>query len=223
MIKKVLLFLAPFLITTAAVVFYFKLTQKISAITIPNLPSISFSDLVKFSRFSLEKAPSQSLVGTITQISGEVGYESRNATEVAKINSPVSVQQGESLITGTDGSLVLIFEKAAEVDLFADTSLDVIQTLPADLVFAQTTGSVTYKKLSDIPVSIRSHHLLIENNGDISVSINKLKPIITLTVNSGSATIAYNNIYNISRLFSVTMGQTVTFNDDTRRVVVENN
>jgi hypothetical protein len=219
--KKIILFLIPFLITTAIVVGYFKLIQKISTVSIPNLPSVSFSDLVKFSRFSLEKAPSQSLVGLISSMSGDVEYESRIATEAAKINSPVPIQQGENLTTGTDGKLVLIFEKAAEINISPDTSVSIIQTLPADLVFSQSTGVSEYVKLASIPVSIRSRHLLIENAGDITVSVDKIKPVITVSVNSGSATFAYNNINNISKVLTLEAGKTLTFNDGTRRVVVD--
>lgn len=219
--KKIFLFLVPFLITTITVVGYFKLTQKISKINIPNVPPVSFSDLVKFSRFSLEKAPSQSLVGTITEMSGEVEYQSREATESAKINSPVAVQQGESLTTGTDGKLILTFEKGVEIGLSSETTLGVIQTLPADLVFSQSTGNVEYKKMGSIPVSIRCYHLLIENNGDVTISIDKEKPIVTVTINSGSATFAYNNISNVSRVINVGAGKKLIFNDDTRLVVAK--
>jgi hypothetical protein len=219
--KKFFLFIIPFLITALAVVGYFKVTQKISSISVPNLPSVSFSDLVKFSRFSLEKAPSQSLVGTITSMSGEVGHEGRLATESAKINSPVPIQQGESLSTGVDGSLILTFEKAVEINISSETSIGIIQTLPQNLVFSQTLGSAEYKKLTDIPVSVRSRHLLIKNDGDVTVSINKLKPIVTVLVNSGSATFAYNNESNTSKVLEVKAGKTLIFNDDTRRVVLK--
>jgi hypothetical protein len=219
--KKILLFLIPFLMTASAVVVYFKITRKISSISIPNLPSVSFSDLVKLSRFSLEKAPSTSLVGTITLMEGEVGHEGRLATESAKINSPVPIQQGEGLSTGIDGKLILTFEKAVEIDMSGSTSIGIIQTLPADMVFSQKLGTVEYKKLTDIPVSIRSRHLLIENDGDITVTVDELKPIITVSINSGSATFAFNNKDNISNVLTVESGKTLTFNDDTRRMVTE--
>lgn len=219
--KKIFLFIIPFLITTILVVGYFKLTQKILTISIPNIPSVSFSDLVKFSRFSLEKAPSQSLVGTITSMSGEVEYESRIATEAAKINSPVQVQQGESLTTGVDGKLILTFDKAVEINMSVESSVGVVQTLPADMVFSQNSGTAEYKKLADTPVTIRSLHLLIENNGDVTVSIDKIKPIITVTINSGSATFAYNNTSNVSRVINIGAGKKLIFNDDTRLVVAK--
>ena len=211
----------PCVFAAIIVVIYFKLTQKISTITIPSLPSVSFSDLVKFSRFSLEKAPSQSLVGTISSMGGDVEYESRVATEAAKISSPVQVQQGESLTTGANGNLILTFDKGAEIDMSSDTAIGIVQTLPADLVFSQNVGIAEYKKLADLPVSIRSSHLLIENSGDLTVSIDKVKPVISVKVLSGSATVAYNDTNNDSRVMTVESGKTLTFNDSTRRGVIQ--
>jgi hypothetical protein len=221
MIKKILLFIIPFLIMSAAVVGYFKLTQKISTISIPSLPSVSFSDIAKLSRFSLEKAPSESLTGSISSMSGDIEYESRTATEAAKINSPVTVQQGESLSTGVDGKLILTFNGAAEVDFSPNTSVGIIQTLPADVVFSQTSGVAEYKKLVNIPVTIRTLHLLTENDGDITVTLDDAAPFVTVSVNSGSATFAYNNINDVSRVLTVPSGKRLIFNDYTRRVVLE--
>lgn len=219
--KKILLFFIPFSITVTVVVGYFKITQKISSISVPGLPSVSFSDLVKLSRFSLEKAPSASLVGTITLMEGEVMHEERLATESAKITTPIPIQQGESLLTGVDGKIILTFEKAAEVNMFPETSVNIIQTLPANLVFYQTKGTATYIKLANIPVSIRTRRLLIENYGDITITMDKIEPVITITVNSGSATFAYNNLDNISQVLTVNEQKTLTFNEGMRKVVVE--
>ena len=220
MLKKILLFLVPFLITMAAVVGYFKLTQKISTISIPNLPSVSFSDLVKFSRFSLEKAPSQSLVGSITSMTGDVEYESRVATEAAKISSPVSIQQGESLTTGETGKLILNFKDTVDISVDENSGISVIQTLPADLVFWQTLGSVEYKKLGTHPVSIRVGHLVIENEGDMKISFTKDSPVTTIVMINGTGTVAYNSLNNVSRVVNITTGQILKFNEGTRRVVL---
>ena len=219
--KKVLLFTIPFLLTTAVVVAYFKLTQKISTISIPNIPSVSFSDLVKFSRFSLDKAPSQSLVGNITSMDGEVRYESRTATESAKISAPVSVQQGEGLSTGDSGSFVLNFKDVADISVSSNSGINVVQSLPADLVFAQTLGSVEYKKIGDYPVTIRVGHLIVEDSGDIKISFTADSPITTIVVINGSTTVAYNNLYNVSKVVKVSTGQTLKFNEGNRKVVVQ--
>lgn len=219
--KFVLLFIIPLIVAALSVVIYFKLTNKISKISFPTVPSISFSDIIKFSRFSLAKAPSQALLGNITMMDGEVKYEDRSATESARIYSPVNVQQGESVYTGGDGRVILYFKDAAEINLEGGSGLNVIQTLPANLVFKQTLGSVTYKKLGTYPVSIRVGHLLIENGGEIKISFTKDSPITAVTIINGSATIAYNNLNNDSRVVNLTTGATLEFNEGTRRVVLK--
>ena len=219
--KRIILFLVSLMIAAVAVVVYFKITQKISTISVPVIPSVSFSDLVKFSRFSLEKAPTQSLVGKILVLEGEVKHEGRLSKDSEKIDTLKDIQQGEGLETGEDGRVILSFDKISEVTIFSDTSLSIIQTLPADLVFSQNKGSAQFKKIADTPVSIRSLHLLIENKGDVKVSVDKLKPIVKVEILSGSATVAYNNINNDTRVLDLEKGETLTFNDDTRRVVQE--
>lgn len=221
MINKLLLFMFTFLITVFVIVGYFKLTQQISTINIPSLPSVSFSDLVKFTRFSLEKAPSQSLVGKIISMVGEVQYESRLATESARIYSPQEVQQGESLLTGIDGSLILNYKDVAEINLENDSGVKIIQTLPADLVFAQTIGSIEYKKIGQTPLSIRVGHMLVENNGDVKISFTSDSPITTIALINGTATVAYNDLYNISRVVDVSAGQVLRFNEGNRQAVLE--
>ena len=75
--------------------------------------------------------------------------------------------------------------------------------------------------MADIPVTVRSFHLLIENKGGITVSIDKIKPIVLVTINSGSATFAYNNLNNISKVLTVEEGKTLIFNDTTRKVTIK--
>ena len=220
-ITVILLFLIPFLLTAFATVAYFKLTQKISGISLPVLPTVTFSDLVKLSRFSLEKAPSESLVGNITSMTGEVEYQNRMATESAKIVSPVSVQQGESLTTGADGKFILNFKDAVELSADSNSGIGIIQTLPINLVFWQTLGSVEYKKLGTDIVSIRVAHLIVQNDGDIQISFTKDSPITTVVAINGTATVAYNDTYNISRIINIPSGKTLKFNEGNRRAVLE--
>lgn len=222
--KKILLFLISFVLGTIAIVVYFKLADKFSAIDVPSIPSISFSDLVKLSRFSLEKAPSQSLVGTITSMSGDVDYEKRLATESARLNSVVEIQQGEVLETLESAGISLDFENKIKVTMSENSYLSVIQTLPANIVFYQNKGNINYKKLSDIPVSVRLYHLLVDLDGDVDLSVdleNKNGVIITMRVNSGSAKIAYNDTDLISHVFDIGSGETLTFNESSRKAVVE--
>lgn len=219
----VLLFIVSCFVSATIVMLYLGLAQKISNITVPKLPNISLSDLIKVSRFSLVKAPSQSLVGVITSMNGDVMYEPRLATEAAKISSPTEVQQGEGVSVGEVGSAIITFKDAAEIDINSNSGVDVIQTLPANLVFKQTLGTVSYKKLGTYPVSVRVGHLLIENGGEVKVSFTKDSPLTTVVVIDGSVKIAYNNLYNVSQVKTLSSGATLIFNEANRRVSITTN
>lgn len=221
MIKKILLFTITMVISFTSVISYSFLTKRMSKVILPQIPSISFSDLIKFSRFSLDKAPSNSLVGVITTMSGEVLYESRMATESAVITKSQEIQQGESVSTGNDGKLIINFKDAVEIILEDNSGVNIIQTLPANLVFKQTLGFVTYKKIGTYPVSIRVGHLLIENKGEIKISFTKDSPITTILIINGSATIAYNNLNNVSKVVKLEAGQSLQFNEGNRQVVTK--
>ncbi len=221
-LKYILFFVIPFILMTAAVVAYFVLNRKLSKISVPSMPSIpSVADLIKFSRFSLEKAPSQALVGSITSMTGEINYEPRLATESAKLDKPRDIQQGEILETGADGNLAISFKDTAAVVMDVSTKVNIAQTLPANIVFVQTKGTAEYKKLSQTPVSIRALHLLIENGENVKVSFDDVKPVITVVAASGSSKVAYNNLNTDTRVIDLNEGETLIFNDVTRRAVTK--
>jgi hypothetical protein len=168
--------------------------------------------------FSPKTPPSHSLTGKIDNIIGDVEWESRQATETAKIALTQDVHQGEKVKTAT-GSATIQFENIAKIIISPDTDLDIIQTLPNNLVFNQHQGLAEYNKLGDIPISVRIEHLLIDiNSGDILVLHDKEKPIITLTVRDGAVTAAYNDLKLNSKVLNLKSGDRIIFHDDTRRV-----
>jgi len=169
------------------------------------------------SNFSLENAPSESLRGQITAMTGGVDWQGRVATVSARIMSPISIQQGEDLITEENATLSLSFPNACTVNFSPKTEIDVIQTIPASLVFTQITGVGEYIKTGDDPVSVRTLNLLTEVDGDSIISINPKKPIITLSVKSGSIVAAYNDLKYNSHEVTVIAGHTYTFNSSTRK------
>lgn len=186
----------------ASLIFY----KKTSVIVSLPSPSPFTSD------FDLNDPPSLALKGQAT-VDGEVNWQSRMATQSALITVPQTIQQGESLETMA-GLVSLEFANVANLALAAQTHVDIVQTLPANLVFAQTSGQVSYKKLSTFPISVRIMHLLINIEGDVKVTIkNNLVTIV------GPVTVAYNNRQNVSQI--VSSKKSLVFNDDTRRAVVK--
>jgi len=112
------------------------------------------------------------------------------------------------------------FPDACQIDLSEETELEIVQTLPENILFHQISGDVDYVKTGDYPISVRVDYLLIEANGDFSVSINPNWPVVYVTMKSGSATAAYNDLNFLSHEIKILKGKTYTFNYDTRRGVL---
>jgi len=168
--------------------------------------------------FSLERAPSESLRGEIVSLSGDIQWQSRIATEAAKIDKPISLQQGEDVSTGTDGKLVFDFNNAVNVSMAKNTDVGIVQTLPENIVFSQTTGNVVYQKTGTFPVSIRCKNLLVNvDEGQVNVVVNDINPnLITVLVNKGSTTVAYNSRTFVAVKKVIKEGKRFVFNNYTK-------
>ena len=177
--------------------------------------------ITKTSVFSLENAPTDALVGTIASMSGGIQWQSRTATVAATISAPITIQQGETVITGEKSTISVAFPAACSVFLSEKTKFDVIQTLPATIVFSQTSGTGMYTKTGSYPVSIRTTNSITENSGDITVLYSETKPTVTFTQTSGKSIIAYNDAQFLSHEVTIKSGQTFVFNYDTRKGVLK--
>lgn len=214
--KDLLLFVITICVGLFLMVGYITFIKKSQVLPVPNLQTIFRS-----SSFSLEKAPSESLIGKITGMNGDVLWQSRTATDSSKLTSLIDIQQGESLTTNEKGSATVVFDKNLEIDIGEKSVVEFAQTLPANIVLVQSSGAVEYKKVGVVPVSIRVLHLLIEDGGDILISVDEQKPIATAMVISGSAIFSYNDINNVTSVTTVPAGKKLIFNDDTRQVVAK--
>ena len=72
--------------------------------------------------FSVANAPSQSLSGDITSMSGNVAWQSRTADYATLINSPVKIRQGEAISTYENGKAVIRFSCNRKHDAFSEHS-----------------------------------------------------------------------------------------------------
>ena len=97
-------------------------------------------------RFSLSEAPADSLRATITRLSGEVTWESRTASSASPLTAPRILQQGEILTTGQSGTASLTLADTCSITLSPDTELNLIQTLPANIVLEIPLGKITSEK-----------------------------------------------------------------------------
>ncbi len=167
--------------------------------------------------FNIANPPQESKIGTIVSMSGDIKWESRVATAPATIITPVPIKQGERLVTGDQGNLVVNFEGIGSISVSPKSDVSFIQTLPADFVVNQTLGNVTYTQTGQTPISVRSYHLLIRlTSGSIEMSVDDKKSEVNLTSIKGETMVAFNNINNVSTVVALNAGKTYSFSDEQR-------
>lgn len=172
---------------------------------------------IKRGSFSLEKAPMESLSGKIATMSGSVKWQSRTSPSPVPINSLRKLMQGEELETKKNGKATVEFDKVGMIKITPDTQLNFVQTLPANFVVEQKKGTAEYIKRGDIPVSITSLDLLINlNSGRSIISVDEGNSQIIISVESGSATVAFNDRDNLTNILTVDEGREYIFNNDSR-------
>lgn len=175
------------------------------------------SPVVQDTDFSLEKAPSDSLKAMITSFAGDVFWESRVASEPSRLTKDILFKQGETIETGENGSVVASVPQVLLLGIERSTKLSLIQTLPQNLVLAQISGSVTYTKLGDSPISIRSLRLLtVLESGEVRVVVNDEDGIVSVAVIKGAATLAFNDADFVVTKVSLSTGEGYVFYNETR-------
>lgn len=201
---------------------YWKYAQTSEVDLISPLPQATVAPQITESLFSLDQAPSQSLRGTITSLTGEVKFLGRTATEAALMASSGGViQQGENYFTGKESGFEFTFEPAYWVLMQELTEVDIIQTLPTAMVVSQVEGTAKYQTPADSAMTIRTAYLLTQLTGEATIERNSNKSTVTITVASGSATAAYNDLNYQSHTVKIEAGNEFQFNYGTRKAVLK--
>ena len=172
-------------------------------------------------QFSLEKAPKNSVLGMITSYSGNVLWQSRISTAPPlTIFSSQKIQQGEGIMTGGNGTFIIQFDSILTISGTTNTAVNIIQTLPANFVFQQKEGMITYKKIdTTTPVSVRAFDLLITMvTGTCSLFADKDKSQVRVSVNSGSIDSAFTDSENTTTMLHVGEGHVLIFDNNTKKV-----
>lgn len=211
--KSAVVFLLFFFIGFFAIFAYNRWNQKQSVFQAKKSVQVSAQKI----SFSVEKAPSESLKAQIISITGDVLWESRVATQASKLTDAIFLQQGESVETSENGSMTVVMQNAFELTVSKNTKLSFIQTLPENIVFGQSKGKVTYAKINEDPLSVRSLHLLVvSESGTMTVLVNEEDGIVSVSVSAGTAGVAFNDLENIATKVTLEKGQEYLFNDETR-------
>ena len=165
--------------------------------------------------FSAKDPPRDSLQGVVLERSGEVWWESREATKPAQMIKNVPIHQGERVQTG-EGNIVIRFANVAQIELAQQSDVTFVQTLPATIVIQQHGGAVTYVRKGTIPVSVRSLHLLIDQGATSKITVTVAEQTVQIDVEKGSVTAAYNDLDFNSILLTMRDGEQFVFDDITR-------
>jgi hypothetical protein len=209
-VKSMLIFSVYFLIGFLLVFSYKIVDQKLS--------SGQLNSPLPHSSFSLGVAPRESLRGTVVSLSGEVGWQSRTATQASQIIKPTQIQQGEEIVTGEKGRASVAFSDKVNITINPATQINFIQTLPANILIGQNNGSAEYKNLNNTSLSVRSQDLLIKiTRGAVDISVSKTQPRITIDVKEGSITAGYNDLSYKTQVLNAQSGNRLIFRTDTKR------
>lgn len=169
-------------------------------------------------KFSLENAPSDSIKGQITGMTGDIWWQSRTATEPAQLTEAIAIQQGEVLIASEAGKLTASFNPALTLTLFPDTRVEIIQTLPLNLVFNQTMGIGQYQVSGSSIVTIRSFNLIVNLDGGLLVvDTDGETGEIILGLKTGKAKVGYNSPEFDSKVWELEPGDVFSYDSSERK------
>jgi hypothetical protein len=187
-----------------------------------NAPQKTKGGVSPVSYFSLSASPKNSLIGSITALSGTVNWQSRTATAPAVLKTVRTIQQGEELITGHTGTVSVSFPAVCTITEAADTDVSFIQTLPENIVIDQTNGTVQYSVYGKYPLGLRSLDLLVEmKRGAMSVSVDDSTSEVFIRIINGTATAAYEDATNYSNVISLRSGNQLVFDDNSLEATIE--
>jgi hypothetical protein len=173
-------------------------------------------------KFSLENAPAESLKGKISSMSGTVIWLSRTAKKPVKLLSPRTIQQGEELITGKNGEATVVVNNSAAVGMSPNSDINFIQLLPINFVMAQDKGTVIFQSTGQNALTVRTLDLITSvNNAWAVISVDPKAKTVTVTVQRGSVTEAYEDSGDNSNVVTVNSGSEFVFDDNALQGTVE--
>lgn len=172
--------------------------------------------------FSLENSPTSAMRGTVTELKGDVLWKSRAATESAALFPATKIQQGEEVETKEDGNLTIEFSDGQSIQILPKSGLNIIQTLPDNLVFQQTDGTAIYKNTSGLPLAVRGLGLVTQFiNGEAKITVNNKTAVVIVEVTKGSLATAYNDSRYETSVANITQGKKLTFNNAKKRATIK--
>lgn len=199
-----------------AMIFFFQRNRPVAAI--PIVIEATKKSNWQPSKFSLEEAPADSLRGEIISLTGEVEWQSRIATEPGQLPVGIKIQQGEKLVTKESGNIAVKFAAAGTMTMFPEAEVEIVQTLPVNLVFNQLKGKTRYLVGGSSLLSVRNFNLIVNvSSGLITIKTDIEAGEVTLSLKAGQATVAYNSPEFESKRWELEPGDDFVFYNEERK------
>ena len=179
-------------------------------------PNVSTEKKEIVQEFSLKNPPPESLIGRVASKSGEILLQPRLATEPASVKNIDKVLQGETIQTGDDGIITVLFDGASSVSLQHNSRIDFAQTIPSQFIYNQRVGTVHYTSNEKGQVSVRILHDLANLSSNTEADIAQDSSVITFSVHKGSLQLAFNNLDIVTNTIRIDEGNKYIYNDEER-------
>lgn len=162
--------------------------------------------------------PTNALQGTLIQTEGTVKYMPWDKTEFGPATAGATLYQTDEIATMTKSSAAFSITASMSGMLGENTHVMLGSLLPQKITMNQKKGTVEYKTTdSNQPLSIKSLGALTwVEQGSITVSIQD--SILSVTLKSGKAKLAYINNDNVTHIWELHGGDTAIINDTTGEV-----
>jgi hypothetical protein len=175
------------------------------------------------SEFNIDKAPPFSLKGRVISLDGKVDWLSRSASASSNLIISQVLQQGESVFTGDNSEVTIQFDKV-NIALNSNTQINIIQTLPVNILIEQVGGTADFSNYSSYPLTVRIKRFLIKmDEGKFISLVNEENNQIIVKPTEGLIQVAYVNINGITKTIKVSKGNLFQYNYVLKRGVLQSN
>lgn len=213
--KRMALYAVAFLLGIGSIITWRILTvKKIEKAQIMKTPL-----LTKQAAFTYP-LPSEAISGIITSLSGTVIKHPRadENAELPLTKDDVLVQK-DTIVTKEDGAISCTIPSVATISMKNNAELAIVNLVVPNISFIQIAGSTTYETTHT--TNVKTIHALTEIASESAGMITVDAPIVKYIVTKGSMKIGFNDINNNTVVKTISANESLTFNDDTRKISIK--
>lgn len=153
--------------------------------------------------------PSQALVGTVI-LKGTARIIKRDQSDWQPLADAQKVYQDERIVVDS-GSLIVEFPQYLTIKTASNVISEFTLTnlLPSSFLIKETNGEISYETLKPISISTSTGGLVKLDTGRLNIIEDLQEETSTITLLSGSASLATIDPQNTTQVYKLTEGETV--------------